>query len=145
MVEVETLIVYVPRGDVRVTVMGLVARPGTLEVQTRSASWECWRKRRRAPEADPSGILRRAPVGQAVTSVINISGSCRRRGRKPVVQPGDVIYVRRSRWRWQARFAPTAPASEPKPGDGRHLAAGGATENPTQPSCGHPVDARRAK
>ena len=39
-------IVYVPRGVVQVTVMGLVARPGTLEVRAQaSASWECWRKR----------------------------------------------------------------------------------------------------
>ncbi len=92
-------IVYVPRGVVQVTVMGLVARPGTLEVRAGERVLGVLAQAGGVlPEADPSGIIlrRERPSGEAVTSVINIERILAgdEGAENPVVQPGDVIYVR---------------------------------------------------
>ena len=92
-------IIYVPRGVAEVTVMGLVARPGSYEVKPGERLLGVIALAGGLlPEADASGIILRRELasGEVVTSVIDLDQilTGRESGANPAVEHGDVIYVR---------------------------------------------------
>ena len=92
-------IIYVPRGAVQVTVMGLVARPGTFEVRPGERVLGVLAQAGGVlPEADSSGIVlrRESASGEVVTSIVSLDQMLAggESDDNPVLEDGDVVYVR---------------------------------------------------
>ena len=89
-------VIYVPRGTIDVAVMGLVARPGTYEVEKGKTLLDLISLAGGlTPEADPSSLVlrRRSASGDAERLVIDLQSLLAGSAPDHVLQDGDLLYV----------------------------------------------------